>query len=44
MKRHGWFPDRNLGVWVTNEHCEMAIALAELLKLRVLTDILEEEV
>ena len=30
--------------WVSNEHYEMAMALAELLKLRVLTEIPEEEV
>ena len=30
--------------WVSNEHYEMAMALAELLKLGVLTEIPEEEV
>ena len=30
--------------WVSNEHYTMAMALAELLKLRVLTEIPEEEV
>ena len=39
--RHGWFQD---GAWVSNEHYAMAMALAELLKLRALAEIPEEEV
>ena len=37
--RHGWFQD---GTWVSNEHYAIAMALAELLKLRALAEIPEE--